>query len=294
MIAIRHHERRNGISTLRTLFPLIAYVAVSSTMCATARQPLARLPLDDLGIRDASDARPYATALQSCQRIVTLSGRFAISGSVGGRPLRAQLRLGTMLASAYTRLESADASRHLPFIVTSQREDATILLPRERRILEHQRFADALEATIGIPLTAEEVFRIFVCPLVGASEAWRIGERWAALQFISGPVGYKVFMHRTAVAGPWRLAAMIGHNGDTRVGWRADFLEPQQPEWRRVRLSSIDWSGATSRTFDVLWSIDAVELNTLVTMPEFLALPAEGATAITLQEIRRLGPLLLR
>jgi hypothetical protein len=276
------------------LFSVIACLAVCSTTCATSRRALPRLPLDDLGVLDGYNTRRYATELDSCERLVTVSGRFALSGSVGGRPLKAQLRVGTMLTGAYTRVESAAASGHPRFVVTASAEDATLLLPQERRVLAHQRFADVMEASIGIPLSADEVFRIFVCPERGVNEAWRMGDLWARLAFIGGNVGYKVFVHRNKAAEPWGMVAMIGHDGDTRVGWRADFLKPRPPEWKRVRLSSVDWSGATDRTFDVLWSIDEVEVNTLVTMQEFTAIPVEGATAITLQEIRRLGPLLLR
>ena len=80
----------------------------------------------------------------------------AVSGSAGGRRLRGRLLAG-VAAPASVRLEAVAPFGQPLFIFVATGDDATLLLPRDERVLEHGRPDAVLEAVAGVPLGAADL-----------------------------------------------------------------------------------------------------------------------------------------
>jgi hypothetical protein len=100
---------------------------------------------------DATDA--VADATSACRTVSTLSAEVAVSGSVGGHGLRGRLLAG-LAPPASARLEAVAPFGQPIFIFVSRGGDATLLLPRDNRVLEHGESDKVLEAVAGVPLDA--------------------------------------------------------------------------------------------------------------------------------------------
>ena len=104
---------------------------------------------------DAADALAQATA--ACRGTRTLTAEIAISGSAGGRRVRGRFSAG-VAAPASVRLEAVAPFGSPAFIFVATSEDATLLLPRDDRMLEHGRPDAVLDALAGVPLDAADLY----------------------------------------------------------------------------------------------------------------------------------------
>src|SRR5206468_367196 len=99
---------------------------------------------DDGQFRHPGSLRPRAfQAPSACRAVTRLTAEIAASGSVGGRRLRARL-LGGFTAPS-VRLEAIAPAGPPFFIFVATGRDATLLLPRDERVLEHGEPAAVLE-----------------------------------------------------------------------------------------------------------------------------------------------------
>ena len=99
---------------------------------------------------DAADALAQATS--ACRGIRTLTAEIAVSGS-GRRPADSAAGCSAGLAApASARLEAVAPFGPPLFIFVATDDDATLLLPRDDRVLEHGRPDEVLEAVAGVPL----------------------------------------------------------------------------------------------------------------------------------------------
>src|SRR5262249_61331602 len=100
----------------------------------------------------ASDGVEALTqALAACRGVRSLTAQIAVSGRVNGQRIRARLQVGVVQpASAYIEAPAPFGSPI--FVFAAQDDDGTLLLPRERRAIEHGRPAAILEAIARVPL----------------------------------------------------------------------------------------------------------------------------------------------
>ena len=133
-----------------------AFIVAVATACFTSCAPaLLKLPAGPGGpAADARDALIEATT--ACQKITTLSAEIAASGSAGGRGLRARLLTG-VARPASARIEAVAPFGAPLFIFVARANDATLLLPRDDRVLQHGRPDEVLEAVAGVPLDPIEL-----------------------------------------------------------------------------------------------------------------------------------------
>src|SRR5256712_4136769 len=133
-------------------FPGVLIVAV---WCAGCAAPLVKLPTGPgTPASDAADALTDAVA--ACRAVSTLSAEVGVSGSVGGRRLRGSLLVG-VAPPASARIEAVAPAGQPIFIFVASGNDATLLLPRDNRVLRHGRPDAVLEAVAGPPLGAVEL-----------------------------------------------------------------------------------------------------------------------------------------
>src|SRR5439155_20838604 len=96
--------------------------------------PLTKLPAGpDVPAADAAGALAHATA--ACRAIRTVTAKLATSGSAGGHRLRGSLLAG-VARPASAHLEATSPFGPPLFIFVATGNDATLLLPRDERVLE--------------------------------------------------------------------------------------------------------------------------------------------------------------
>jgi hypothetical protein len=260
--------------TLRASIALAAAIATSS--CAA---PLLKLPSGS-GVPSADAAAVVAQALATCQGVRTLTAEAAVSGEVGGRRMRARLVVGVAEpSSAYIEAPAPFGSPI--FLFAARGEDATLFLPRDRRVLEHGRPADVLGAVAGVPLAPADLRAALTGCATRADPgaARRLDDRWRVI-----PGADELFFHRDRDADPWRLVAVVHH--DPAPEWRAEYRDFLNNLPRTIRLIS-----SVAHRFDLRLALSQVEVNVPLEAETFRVQVPDGTAPITLQELRDLGPL---
>jgi outer membrane lipoprotein-sorting protein len=264
---------------LRGLLSLIALAAAS---CGA---PLMKLPPGPgAPAADAAEALQQATA--ECRGIRTLTAEVAASGKAAGGKFRGRLTAGVAAPSS-ARIEAVAPFGAPVFIFVATGDDATLLLPRDERILEHGRPGDVLAAVAGVPLNAADLFETLTgcAPAAAPSTASERGADWRVLGGANADV--ELYLHRDGTSQPWRLAAVIRRpTGGT--AWRAEYREHQNGVPRSIRLASVDAPGRAA--FDLSLRLTQVETNTTLDAAVFRVEVPRSATPITLDELRNARP----
>jgi hypothetical protein len=236
-------------------------------------------------ISDAAEALREATA--ACRAVSTIRAEIAVSGSVGGRGLRARLLAG-LAAPASARLEAVAPFGQPLLIFVARDGDATLLLPREDRVLEHGRPEAVLEAIAAVPLDAEGLRVVLTGCAVApdGGQARQLGDDWRVV-----PDGTRdLYLHRESHAARWRIVAAV-HRESSTPTWRAEYGEfqtavPLNGLPRTVRLASVG-----SNRFDLRLTLSQVDINERLDDGVFKIQIPVTATPITLSELRTAGSL---
>jgi hypothetical protein len=234
---------------------------------------------------DGAEALSEATA--ACRAVSTITAVIAVSGSVGGHALRVKLLAG-LAAPALARLEAVAPFGQPLFIFVARDGDATLLLPRDDRVLEHGRPEAVLEAIAAVPLDAEGLRAVLTgCAAApDAAGARQLGDDWRVV-----PDGERdLYLHRDSRVAGWRLVAAV-HRESSTPAWRAEYggfnaAVPPNGLARTVRLASVG-----SNRFDLRLVLSQVEINAKLDEDAFNPQIPPTATPITLSELRTAGPL---
>jgi hypothetical protein len=252
----------------------------AALLAASCGTPLMTLP-SGTGVPSADAARALEQATAACSRVSTISAEVGVSGSVGGRRLRGRLLAG-LAAPASAYMEAPAPFGSPVFIFAAENGSATLLLPRDRRVLSNGDPAEILEAIAGVPLDAAELRAAMTgCTggtTVNAADAHAIGDEWRVV-----PGERQLYIRRSRPADPWRLVAVVRSGAP---GWRADYREFVDDLPRSIRLTSLE-----ARRFDLRLELSQVEINVPLEASTFrIAIPA-GTQPLTLDELRAGGPL---
>jgi hypothetical protein len=214
--------------------------------------------------------------------VSSLVAEGAVSGSADGRRVRGTLHLG-VAAPASARLEAIAPFGQPIFLFVAQSGQATLLLTRPDRVLRHDEPEEVLEAITGIPLDAAGLRTTLTgCadPPV-AADARRLGDDW---RVVSGGAS-RLYLHRDSTRAPWRLVAVV-YDDPGRPEWRVEYHDFLNDFPRTLRFVSSD-----RERFDLRIALSQVEINTPLGPEAFeLTIPPQ-AEPITLEELRRTGPL---
>lgn len=255
------------------------FVLVALLLTASCGAPLMKLPEGPgAAASDIRDAMAQATA--KCRAVSSLTTEIGVSGSIGGRRVRARLIAGVATPAA-ARLEAFAFGQPI-FIFAARAANATLLLTRDRRVLEHGMPAQVLEAIAGVPLGAADLRTALLgCVLAPDPDSGdRLGDDWRMA--VEG--GNDLYLRRAARSAPWRLVAVV-HRG-VRPPWRAEYRDFVDDLPRAVHLVSTDPS-----RFDLRLALSQVVLNPSLSIDAFDINVPPGVDAITLDELRRQGPL---
>ena len=250
-------------------------------LTASCGARLTKLP-SAAGVPASDMAAATAQATSACSAVTSLTAEIAASGSVGGRRLRARL-LGGFTAPS-VRLEAIAPAGPPFFIFVATGRDATLLLPRDERVLEHGEPAAVLEAIAGIPLESSEVLQTLTgCVMPGRWTAGRaIGDSWRVAE---GEHGAKLYVHRDSTSAPWRVVTFLHPGTGTAWSWRADY-----DDFRQGLPTSVHLTSADSRRFELKLALGQIETGVALDRDAFRVQIPPSAQRITLEELRRSGP----
>jgi len=258
-------------------------------MAASCGAPLMKLPSGPGAPVSAADAdASLAQATASCQALRTLTAEVAVSGSAGGHRLRGRLSAG-VAAPASARLEAIAPFGPPLFIFVATGDEATLLLPRDDRALEHGRADAVLDAVAGVPLGAADLEAILTGCAPGGEpgpvQARQFGDAWRQLTRASGD---DLYLRREKTGEPWVLAALVRRSGSG--AWRTEYRDRRNGLPRTIRVASLG-DARSPGAFDLQLVLSQVETNVPLDASAFrLAIPASAAP-ISLDELRRNGPL---
>jgi hypothetical protein len=226
-------------------------------------------------------AAAYAQATGRCRDVSTFAALLELSGRAGGSRLpRTRIEAG-FAAPARIRLEgTAGFGRPLFILVARRAEDATLVLPRDKRVLSEAPAAAIIEALTGVALGADELRGIVSgCGpgLVKPVSARSHEGGWVAID------GGDQMAWLRQIDGTWRVVAT------ERGGIENRYLEFQdgRPSVIRIRAPATSSGGATDLTIRV----SDVDINVPLGPEVFQVEIPEDASPLTLEELRRAGPL---
>src|SRR5262249_39644962 len=185
-------------------------------------------------------------------------------------------------APASARLEAVAPSGQPVFIFVARADEATLLLPRDERVLEHGKPDAVLEAVTGLALDATDLRRALTgCPVAPDAATGRApSENWRPVT--GGPD--TTYLRRDARSGPWYVAAIV-HRPAGRPEWRAEYRDTQNGLPRAVRLVSSD-----PARFDLRLTLSQLDINTSLDDDVFRVQVPRTAKPITIDELRNARP----
>jgi hypothetical protein len=217
----------------------------------------------------------FTSATRHCGGLKTLTAELSLSGHAGDQRVRGRVITGLERGGS-ARLEGVAPFGAPAFILAARNERATLLLPREHRVLDDTPVEAVIERLTGLALGASDLLQALAgCP--GSDDASN-GRQWPdGWQAVDTPDGRTVFLRQPS--GAWRVVAIDGG------GWRADYPSVQNGLPRQVRLRSADGQ------VDLQAAVEQLEVNTSIDPAAFeVAIPPD-TEPMTLDELRAVAPL---
>ena len=227
-------------------------------------------------------ARAFEQATADCHRVNALTATLGLSGRAGEQRLRGRVDAG-FTSAGQARLEGrAPFGRPVFILVAPSEKTATLLLPRDNRVLRDALPAAIVEALTGVDLNPGELLAALAGCGVGAanpSGGRAYGREWIAID------ADRATHYLKRVDGRWRLIASA--RGPLTIENR-DFVSGR-PSTIGMRTTA---AAATPRAAtDLTLKLSDVDINVAIDPEAFkIEIPA-GANPLTLEELRRAGPL---
>lgn len=248
----------------------ILLLTIGLTACG---QPRVTLP------SGASTAAPdferaYGEARAACDNVRSLQAELGLSGRAAGQRLRGRVLAG--LIPDALRLEGVAPFGAPVFILVADGARGTLLLSRERRVVQDAAPEDILNALVGVPLGANDLRAALtgcVRAAPAATTARAYGAEWLAVELAAGGT---IYLHRAASA--WRIVA--GRYGGLEIDYAA--FEGDRPSRVVVRGTDVHLTLALSQ----------VEINGDLPRDQLVALKIpDGVAPLSLEQLRKAGPL---
>ena len=257
---------------------LLAAVCLGAASCAPR---LVALP-SGAGAAFADFARAHDQATEPCRGIRTMAGILSISGRAGSQRFRAKIDAGFEVP-AKVRLELPAPGKPI-FIFVAVGNDATLVLPREARVLRNAPPAATLEALAGVAIGPADLRTI----VTGCGFARGVPTRgrsfdpgWVAVD------GGEATSWLQQVDGAWRMMAATSGPIDVRY---TDFSSGR-PATIRLRASMAQAGGQGAAMTDLTIRLSQVDINEPLDGAVFTVDVAPDATPMTLDQLRQAGPL---
>ena len=220
----------------------------------------------------------HRQASSACSGVRTLTAELALSGRAGGRAVRGRAIVG-FERPASIRLEGVAPFGPPAFVLAGTGATATLLLPRDNRVLRNARAEDILGALTGVALSPADLLAVLTgcvtaMPVAAAGRLHQNG--WASID-LGGDA--TVFLERVALGWQPRAAR--------RPGWQIEYPAWQGAFPATVRLRSLD----PQVNVDLSAGVSQIETNTTVDRAAFAVTVPDDMLSMTLDELRDAGPL---
>lgn len=252
--------------------------ALTVTACAPPRAPA--LPTG-AGTPFPNFQSAYEEAVAECRGANRIVAELGLSGRAGDQRLGGRIVAGFAEPSAL-RLEGVVLGRTI-FILVSRDGDATLLLPRDERVVRDALPEAIVEALAGVSLTPAELRAAVAGCGLGAgtpSSGRMFSDEWAAVE-----VGSELTYLRR-VDGRWRVGGAT--RGPVRIVY-ADF-SGGMPGTIHVRSES-PAGGNAKPVADITLRVSQLEINTAIDPKAFEVTVPPSALPLSVEELRRAGPL---
>lgn len=253
-------------------------VVVCATLVAAGCAPrLLSLPTDP-GNPLPDFIQVHREVTRACAGVRTLTAELSLAGRAGAQRVRGRAIVGFERPDAM-RLEGVAPFGPPAFILAARAAEATLLLPRDNRVLRGARADDILRAITGVGLAPADLQAVLtgcVSATPGATGG-RVHENgWASVDLVEGGV---LYLRRTADA--WQVRAA------RRAGWQVEYPAWQGPFPSVVRLRSTE----AGLEVDVTATVSQIEANLPVNPAAFTVDAPADARELTLAELQNAGPL---
>jgi hypothetical protein len=226
--------------------------------------------------------RLWQQAMAPCAAITSVTAEAALSGRVGGARARGRVHLG-LARDGHFRLEGVAPFGAPIFIMAGDARAATLVLPRDRRVVANAAPRDLIEALAGVALEPAELLDMVVGCLGhgdGASTAGEMQARKAgALTWVRTGGGTEAWLD-TAGAAPVVVAAK-------REGLVVDY--PQRTAALPQAFHFVRREGGAAPAADLTIRLTQVESNVSLPAAAFTVETPGDAKPMTLDELRRSG-----
>ena len=228
----------------------------------------------------ADSAVAFDDATRECRGVKTISATLSLSGRAGTARLRGNVDAG-FSAPGEVRLEGrAPFGRPAFILVAKEAGSATLLLPRDNRVLREAPAAAIVEALAGVSLDPDELrSAIAGCGFGGTPSG---GRSFGSNMLVLDLPGATHYLQRDQ--GRWRLVASA--RGPLTIEYR-DFTS-SRPGTVRIKSTS---SAAPAASADLTMKLSDVNINVALDAEVFKVEIPPGADPLTLDELRRAGPL---
>ena len=250
-------------------------LAVLLSACAT------RLPPRPAGAPtpDPTAAEAFATATASCKGFRSIEGELSLSGRAGGERVRGRIITG-LENGGLVRLEAVAPFGAPFFVLAGRNERATLVLPREHRVLKDTAVRDVLERITGLALGADDL-RLILSGCLTDNAAPADGRQWGG--------GWKA-----VTIAPDRVAYLRMQNGQPVLtaadygAWHVDYSAHAGGFPRVVRVRRRD---AAAEGIDITARIEQLAVNTPINPRAWDVEIPSDAEPMTLDELRSIAPL---
>src|SRR5262249_26297806 len=270
--------RRPGVCRTRLRVGSWKLGVVTLAACVAACAPNAPLLPAGPGSPFPGYAEAYAEARAGCRPVATLTASMSLSGKAGTTKLRGRIDAGFAVPGRL-RLEGIPPFGRPVFVLVADGPRATLVLTRDDRVLRDAPADRIVEALARVALGAHDVRTLVsgggLAP--GAPADGRtFPNGWVAVS--AGDA--TTFLRRAG--GSWQIA------GATRASLTATYADYARgrPSTIRVRAES---GGRT--TTDLTLRLSDVDTNVTLDPRTFEVDVPQHAVPMTLDELRRAGPL---
>ncbi|MEX2270498.1 MAG: hypothetical protein WD690_03445 [Vicinamibacterales bacterium] len=253
---------------------MLFLLATAAGACAPKRFSIPTNP----GVPVGDHATAWAAAAGSCLGVRTLTAELALSGRAGDTRMRGRVQAG-FEAPGRIRLEGVAPFGQPVFILAGDGAQATLLLPRDERVVTAPGAAEILEALAGVRLDADALRAVltgcvFSDPPTGATGHGGI----ARFAFAGGAV----YVERRSNVS--RIVA--GETQSFLIEYPDAFAGSAFP--RRVRISR---GAAVGDAVDITIAMSQIETNIDLPVAAFTIDIPPGTRPMTIADLRAAGPL---
>jgi hypothetical protein len=226
---------------------------------------------------DPTAIEAFNAATAACKGFRSIEAELSLSGRAGDERVRGRILTGLESGGA-VRLEAVAPFGAPFFVLAGRAERATLVLPREHRVLKDTAVADVLERLTGLTLGADDLRLIVSGCLVERAEP-SDGRQWGG--------GW-----RAVTIGPDRVAYLRVVNGQPVLAaadygqWHVDYSAHASGFPRVVRVRR-----AGDAAIDITARIEQLQVNTQIDPRAWSVDVPSDADPMTLDELRSIAPL---